>query len=122
VKLYRQCYRELAPVLDFLTPMAYHQLEGEPVAWVRAVQLSARWRSGFTPVWHGIQAYEAREHPPMDLGEFGRLLDSMRSGSEGMASLALGPMLSLVTEEEKGSNMPHGADDLVRRWPFPARP
>ena len=97
--------------------MAYHQLESEPVNWVRAVRgLFARWRSGSTPVWHGIQAYEASEHPPIDLGEFGRLLDSMRSGNEGVALFALGPMLSLVTQEESNSNMPHGADDLVRRW------
>jgi peptidoglycan/xylan/chitin deacetylase (PgdA/CDA1 family) len=116
VKLYGQSYRELAPLLDFVAPMAYHQLEGEPVGWVRAVQTSARWRSGFTPVWHGIQAYEDREHPPMDLGEFGRLLDSMHSGSDGVALFALGPMLSLVTEEERHANMPRGADDLVRRW------
>jgi hypothetical protein len=68
VKLYGQSYRELSPLLDFVSPMAYHQLEGEPVAWVRAVQISARWRSGSTPVWHGIQAYLAVEHPPMDLG------------------------------------------------------
>ncbi len=116
VKLYGQSYRKLAPLLDFVAPMAYHQLESEPVEWVRAVQISARWRSGSTPVWHGIQAYEASEHPPMDLGEFGRLLDSMRSGSEGVALFALGPMLSLVTQEESDSNMPRGADDLVRRW------
>jgi hypothetical protein len=116
VKLYGQSYRELSPLLDFVSPMAYHQLEGEPVAWARAVQISARWRSGSTPVWHGIQAYLADEHPPMDLGEFGRLLDSMHSGSEGVALFALGPMLSLVTEEEIHSNMPRGADELVRRW------
>jgi hypothetical protein len=54
VKLYGQSYRELSPLLDFVSPMAYHQLEGEPVAWVRAVQISARWRSGSTPVWHGL--------------------------------------------------------------------
>jgi peptidoglycan/xylan/chitin deacetylase (PgdA/CDA1 family) len=116
VKLYGQSYRELAPLLDFVAPMAYHQLEGEPVGWVKAVQLSARWRSGFTPVWHGIQAYEDREHPPMDLGEFGRLLDSMGSGSDGVALFAFGPMLSLVTEAESHANMPQGADELVRRW------
>ncbi len=115
VKLYGQSYRELAPLLDFVAPMAYHQLEGEPVGWVRAVQLSARWRSGFTPVWHGIQAYEDRSHSPMDLGEFGRLLDSMRSGSDGVALFGLAPMLSLVTEQESHANMPRGADDLVRR-------
>ena len=116
VKLYGQSYAKLAPLLDFVAPMAYHQLKGEPIGWVRAAQLSARWRSGFTPVWHGIQSYEDRSHPPMDLGEFGRLLDSMRSGSDGVALFALGPMLALVTEEESHANMPRGADELVRRW------
>jgi hypothetical protein len=52
----------------------------------------------------------------MDLGEFGRLLDSVRSGSDGVALFALGPVLSLVTEEESHANMPRGADELVRRW------
>ena len=105
VKLYGQSYRKLAPLLDFVAPMAYHQLESEPVDWVRAVQISARWRSGSTPVWHGIQAYEASEHPPMDLGEFGRLLDWMPSGSEGVALFALGLNAPLVTQEESNSNM-----------------
>ncbi len=121
VELYGQSYRKLAPLLDFVAPMAYHQLECEPVNWVRAVQISARWRSGFTPVWHGIQAYEDRSHSPMSLGEFGRLLDSMRSGSDGVALFALAPMLSLVTEDESHANMPRGADDLVRLWALGAR-
>ena len=116
VKLYGQSYRELAPLLDFVAPLAYHQLECEPVNWVRAVQISARWRSGFTPVWHGIQAYEDRSHSPMSLNEFGSLLDSMRSGSDGVALFALAPVLSLVTEEESHANMPRGADELVRLW------
>ena len=116
VKRYGQSYRELAPLFDFVAPMAYHQLEGEPVDWVRAVQISARWRSGSTPVWHGIQAYQASEHPPMGLGEFGLLLDSMGSGSKGVALFALGPVLSLGTDEDTPFNMPRGADDLVRRW------
>ncbi len=116
VKLYGQNYSELAPLLDFVAPLALHQHEGEPIRWARAAQLSARWRSGFTPVWHGIQAYQDRAHPPMDLNEFGRLLDSMRSGSDGVAFFALGPLLSLVTEEESRANMPRGADELVRRW------
>ena len=63
---------KLTPLLDFVAPAAYHQLEGEPLGWVRAVQLSARWRSGFTPVWHGIQAYEDRAHRPMEISEFAR--------------------------------------------------
>ena len=71
VKFYGQSYCELAPLLDFVAPLAYHQLEGEPVSWVRSVQISARWRSGFTPVWQGIQAYEDRSHSPMSLREFG---------------------------------------------------
>ncbi len=116
VKLYGQSYRELAPLLDFAAPMAYHQLEGEPVGWVRAAQISARWRSGFTAVWHGIQAYEAHEHTPMALGEFGQLLDSMRSGSDGVALFGLAPLLSLVTDAESNVNMPRGADELVGRW------
>ena len=116
VKLYGQSYHELAPLLDFVAPMACHQLEGEPVGWVRAVQISARWRTGFTPVWHGIQAYEDRSHSPMSLNEFGSLLDSMRSGSDGVALFALAPVLSLVTEEESHANMPRGADELVRLW------
>ena len=116
VKLYGQSYRELAPLLDFVAPMAYHQLECEPVSWVRAVQLSARWRCGFTPVWHGIQAYEDRSFAPMSLGEFGCLLDSMQSGSDGVALFALAPMLSLVTEDGSQANMPRGTDNLVRLW------
>jgi hypothetical protein len=45
-----------------------------------------------------------------------RLLDSMRSGSDGVALFALAPLLSLVTDEESHANMPRGADELVRRW------
>ena len=52
----------------------------------------------------------------MNLQEFGHLLDSMRSGSDGVALFALGPLLSLVTEEESHANMPRGADELVERW------
>ncbi len=88
VKLYGQSYAELAPLLDFVAPMAYHRLEGEPIGWVTAVQISARWRSGFTSVWHGIQGVY-RAHPSMRRDgtgyEFGATarLDALRQRRRG---------------------------------------
>ena len=47
VKLYGQSYRELAPLLDFVAPLAYHQRKGKPIRWVRAVQVLAPLALGF---------------------------------------------------------------------------
>ncbi len=116
VQIYGQSYELLAPLLDFLAPMAYHQLEQKPIDWVRAVQISGQWRAGFTPIWNGIQAFEEPHYPPMGQPEFAQLLDSMQTGSQGVALFSLGPLLSIVTGNGQNPNMTQGTDELVRRW------
>ena len=50
VRLYGQSYEQLCPLLDFITPMAYHRLDAQPIAWVKAVAESGQWRAGSTPL------------------------------------------------------------------------
>ena len=111
-----QSYEKLAPLLDFLVPMAYHRREDRPLAWVKAVQLAGRWRAGSTPVWIGIQAFEEPSRPPSSLGEFGSLLEVVRHGSDGVALCSYASLFSLAIEGDSRSNMQPGAADLVRRW------
>ena len=85
VRTYGQSYEELGPLLDFIVPMAYHRREDQPIAWVKAVQLSGQWRAGSTPVWIGIEAFEEPGRPASSLGEFGSLLEVVRHGSDGVA-------------------------------------
>jgi peptidoglycan/xylan/chitin deacetylase (PgdA/CDA1 family) len=116
VRLYGQSYEDLCPLLDFITPMAYHRLEDQSIGWVKSVQISGQWRAGATPVWIGIQAYEEPGHPAMSLDEFGSLLETVRHGSDGMALYSYAPLFSLAIEGDSSYNMPPGAADLVRRW------
>ncbi len=111
-----QSYEKLAPLLDFIVPMAYHRHENQPVGWVKAIQISSQWRAGSTPVWVGIQAFEDPGRPATSLGKFGSLLELVRRGSEGVAFCSYAPLFSLAIEKEAATNMPAGAADLVRRW------
>lgn len=116
VRQFGQSYEDLSPLLDFITPMAYHQLDGHPVKWVQAVEVSGQWRAGSTPVWIGIQAYEEPSKAQMSLMEFGALLESVRKGSPGVALYSYAPLFSLATENDARYNMPKGAAALVQRW------
>jgi hypothetical protein len=83
---------------------------------VKAVQLSAHWWAGATPVWIGIQAFEEPGRPAMSLDEFARVLESVRRGSAGVACSSFASLFSLADEGASPINMPPGAADLVRRF------
>ncbi|HZW32106.1 MAG TPA: polysaccharide deacetylase family protein [Isosphaeraceae bacterium] len=116
VQLAGQSYEKLAPLLDFLVPMAYHRRDDQPLAWVKAVQLSGQWRAGSTPVWIGIQAFEEPGRPPSSLEEFGSLLEVVRHGSAGVVLCSYASLFSLAIDDDSPSNLKPGAADLVRRW------
>jgi peptidoglycan/xylan/chitin deacetylase (PgdA/CDA1 family)/uncharacterized lipoprotein YddW (UPF0748 family) len=111
-----QSYEKLCPLLDFVVPMAYHQRERQPVAWVNAVQRSAPWWTGVTPVWIGVQAFKEPGRPALSLDEFARALESVRRGSAGVAFSSFAPLFGLASEGASPTNMPEGAADLVRRF------
>lgn len=116
VRQYGQSYEQLSPLFDFIAPMAYHQLDAQPVKWVNAVKLSGQWRAGATPLWIGVQAYEEPANPQMSLVEFGSLLESVRKGSQGVALFSYAPLFSLATDYDARYNMPNGAASIVQRW------
>jgi len=116
VRVYGQSYERLAPLLDFITPMAYHQLELRPIEWAKAVEISGQWRTGATPIWIGIQAYQEPGRPPIDLDEFGSLLESVRKGSAGVALFSYAPLFSVATEDDSKYNMPAGSAAMVGQW------
>src|SRR5262249_26224332 len=93
-----QSYEKLCPPLDFVIPMAYHQRDRQPEAWVKAVQLSAPWWSGATPVWIGVQAFQEPDRPALALDEFARVLESVRRGSAGVALASFAPLFGLAGE------------------------
>jgi peptidoglycan/xylan/chitin deacetylase (PgdA/CDA1 family) len=122
VRIYGQSYERLAPFFDFITPMAYHQLENQSIEWVNAVETAGQWRAGATPIWIGIQAYQEPGRPPLELDEFGTLLESVRKGSPGVAFFSYAPLFSVAIEDDAKYNMPHGSAALVGQWAqgFPA--
>jgi peptidoglycan/xylan/chitin deacetylase (PgdA/CDA1 family)/uncharacterized lipoprotein YddW (UPF0748 family) len=115
-RLLGQSYEKLCPLLDFVIPMAYHQRDQQPVAWVQAVQRAAHWRAGATPVWIGVQAFQEPGRPALSLDEFARTLESVRRGSAGVAFSSFASLFSLAEAGTSPTNMPPGAADLVRRF------
>jgi peptidoglycan/xylan/chitin deacetylase (PgdA/CDA1 family) len=116
MRLHGQSYEKLAPLLDFIVPMAFHRREDRSLAWVRAVQLAGQWRAGSAPVWIGIQSFEEPGRPAGSLDEFGGLLEAVRHGSAGVALSSYAPLFSLAVDGDSRYNMPPGSADLVRRW------
>jgi peptidoglycan/xylan/chitin deacetylase (PgdA/CDA1 family) len=115
-RVYGQSYERLAPLLDFITPLAHHQVADQSFEWVKAIEIAGQWRAGATPLWIGVQAYQEPGRPPMELAEFGSLLESVRKGSTGVALYSYAPLFSVATEEDSRFNMPYGSAALVGKW------
>ena len=115
-RTFGQSYEQLGPLLDFVAPMAYHQLDREPTAWVKAVQVAGRWRSGRAPIWLGLQAYKEPGGPPYGLVELAEVLRLARTGSEGVALFSYSPLMGRGRDERAAYNLPAGAAAMVGGW------